>query len=336
MIRASKQISLNANQIHFNNGFALAPIINLNGIVLRADRALTQQLPIKDFLSKHNAQVSRVRINYKNPLSSTDPDDYEYYIRIHGTFVVSQKDTKEFIDTNAAFIANQLDGLEQIPTVTNMQFCIAEQYDLCKEKATYVDLLQNRTWEVLPDGFVGNEGVNINVKTKMTSEQPILGGNFIAIKTNILVSSGRIFADDTGEQKMNAGLMAPFFSLKSTNIKFSSYANLKDALIQGETVNLTYVKNTSVDCSENHTINKVRGSANDNDTEINANTNEENNNGTLTLAIDPKIDWLNNPYHGFSPMFSVKSGVERYVARKKRDVNGEEKLVVIKAIPRPK
>ena len=329
MIRASKQISLNANQIHFNNGFALAPIINLNGIVLRADRALTQQLPIKDFLSKHNAQVSRVRINYKNPLSSTDPDDYEYYIRIHGTFVVSQKDTKEFIDTNAAFIANQLDGIEQIPTATNMQSCIVAQYNLCKEKATYADLLQNINWEVPPAGYLVKESVNINIETEITSDSPILGGDALTIRTNTLISSGRIFADDIGEQKTTVGLMAPFFSLKSTNIKFSSYANLKDALIQGETVSLTYVKNTSVDCSENHTINKVSGSAN-------ANTNEENNDGTLTLAIDPKIDWLNNPYHGFSPMFSVKSRVERYVVRNKRDVNGEEQLVVIKAMPRPR
>jgi hypothetical protein len=59
---ASKRISLNANQINFNNSFAVSLIIDLNGIVLRADRSLSEQKPIQDFLIKYNAQVSRVNI----------------------------------------------------------------------------------------------------------------------------------------------------------------------------------------------------------------------------------------------------------------------------------
>ena len=298
MIRASKRISLSANQINFNNSFALSPIIDLNGIVLRADRSLSEQKPIQDFLSKYNAQVSRVK---------AITDEYESYIRIYGTFNISQKDTNKFLVNNVNFMLNQLEDLEKIDIATNMHSCIVEQYNLCKKDVTYANLMKNTVWEVPFDGCFGGKFTNIEA-VSLCYKKPNLGGDLLDIKVNELISEGRIFNDSKGKQKNNSGLMTPFFSLKRIDIQSSGYAHLKNAFIQGENVNISVISS------------KI----------------SENNDKNLTLSISPEIDWLNNPYHEFNAMFKIKSGVEMYELKKECFPNGREVATVIRAIPRPK
>ncbi len=307
MIRASKRISLNANQINFNNSFAVSPIIDLNGIVLRADRSLSEQKPIQDFLSKYNAQVSRVMMQYRTLSTQSITYEYENYIRIYGTFNISQKDTNKFLVNNVDFMLNQLENLEKIDIATNMHFCIVEQYNLCKKDVTYGNLMKNTVWEVPFDGCLGGKFTNIEADS-LYYKKPNLGGDLLDIKVNKLISEGRIFNESDGKQKTNFGLMTPFFSLKRIDIKFSSYAHLNNAFIQAETVNISV------------TSSKI----------------SENNDKNLTLSISPGIDWLNNPYHEFNAMFKIKSGVEMYELKKERFSNGREVATVIKSIPRPK
>ena len=135
MIRTSKKVSLTADKIVFNNGFVIAPIVEINGIILRADHPLTQeQSLIKNFLINQNAQVSRIRINYQGHSLPHASNNSEYYIRIHGTFSISKQDSKAFFDANSDLMANQLNGLDKITQAPQMHSCIEAQYTFVKKK----------------------------------------------------------------------------------------------------------------------------------------------------------------------------------------------------------
>jgi|GEM_PF-1879280 hypothetical protein len=298
MLRASKRVTIDTNVLQAHNGFILAPIIDLQGLVLRADYPVPE--PIKCFLTTKNVNVGRVRVNYKDTKLPEDPDCYEYYVRIYGTFSISKREVTDFITNNAALMETQLRHIDDMPAAIKMQSCIEEQYKLCEEDATYADLAHNLVWEVPVSGMFTNE-TNINTK-KMSSSQPIMGKDSVDINTVELVSKGNVLV--VKEKEINAGLMAPLFGLKKTNINFAKKAQFEDTLISGENISIKY-------------------------------TGDENENGDLTLGMNTNIDWLNNPYHDFFRMFPVKSNIERYELKKEQDETGKKHATIVKVKPRP-
>lgn len=299
MLRASSKITINSETITSNNGFILSTVINLNGLILRADRPIPQI--IKDFLISKNIQVSRVRIPVQLDETTQNVPHYEYYIRLYGTFSILKSDIVDFINNpkHTTLIEEQSSDLDQIPKADYLQSSIEKQHELCYKKLTYVNIDTGNTWDVPSVGVIAGRECSINTN-KLQSSQPICGRDAITVTAQEIISSGRIFSlpDQT---QINVGLMAPFFSKKRIQFKSSS-TQLEDTIVAAENITLE---------------------------------STEDNQNTLLLAINTDIDWLNNPYHDFTSLFKAKSTVQRCELEEVVvDRQPRQKLKTI--IPRPK
>lgn len=107
MLRAGKSVFLQQSIISSDNGIILAPIININGLILRADNPIPE--PIKAFLQESGAEAGRVR--YKG----------ELLIRIKGIYKLRKEDISAFIEANSELIEAQKIGLESVPEAVKLR-----------------------------------------------------------------------------------------------------------------------------------------------------------------------------------------------------------------------
>lgn len=115
MLRAGKKIEIMTN-LSSQQGFIMAPIINLGGLILRADKAIPTA--IQTFLEQHNIQVYRVA--YKGTPC----------IRLRGTWELSQAKIRAFLQANPELAQAQTHNLEAVPVAhpvaTEIQASITE------------------------------------------------------------------------------------------------------------------------------------------------------------------------------------------------------------------
>lgn len=107
MIRAGRQVSIKCAELQSIDGAIYAPIINLNGLILRADRELPT--PIVDFFRKNNVLLNRIR--YKG----------ENIVILRGRYSLLASKIGLFINDNADLCSAQKEGLETIPPAIRLQ-----------------------------------------------------------------------------------------------------------------------------------------------------------------------------------------------------------------------
>ena len=101
MLRAGKLIEIDKDELVSENGILIAPIINLCGLVLRADKPIPETIAF--FLKNEGVEVHRMR--YKN----------EMFIRINGVYALRKNRIEAFMAENLALVEAQLQNLDEIP-----------------------------------------------------------------------------------------------------------------------------------------------------------------------------------------------------------------------------
>lgn len=100
MLRAGKRITITAD-LKSEHGFILAPVIDVMGIILRADNPIPEA--IKSFLAEKGAIIKRIR--YQG----------EMHVKIQGQWSLTPQEAKAFIEANSALAAQQLENIARVP-----------------------------------------------------------------------------------------------------------------------------------------------------------------------------------------------------------------------------
>jgi hypothetical protein len=305
MLRASQKVTLTSNTIEFENGFILSTILDLNGLIIRANQPLAQ--PIKDFLIPKNIKINRIRVAFLPDQDTTDEREphYEYYIRIYGTFSISKAEISAFINQPEyiALSSTTDDEITDMPVASKLQSLIEKKYDTSSQEkiAVYTDKMH--IWEVPAKGiFVGKSFHTVTVEFENNSS--VFGKDAVIIQTEKLISNGQTFyfaGENQNPTPINVGLMAPFYSKNLIDIKAKNTIKLDDTILEAKNIFLQ----------------------------------SSNNDGTLELSINTNIDWLNNPCHDFISLFKFKSGVQQCELDTCTTEDGSQKNIITKLIPRP-
>ena len=222
MLQAAKKITIQSKTFQSSNGFLLSPIININGLILRADLSMEQQKPIKEFLESKGAIVSRVKI------------ENELYIRVCGGFFnLTIFEINEFIRENGALIKAQTQELEQVPLAINMQNSFVMQYDVLKEQKTdykYTDGKQVLTMR--PTHMISGQNTNIVCGNKIQmSTFVMIAGKDIKMSTKQLICSGAKFSFDYDAGDTAAGIIGICLAIKNVDCKFTESAQFVNNLV---------------------------------------------------------------------------------------------------------
>ena len=112
MLRSGKKISIDNLKLLSNEGTILAPIIVINGLVLRADREIPE--PIQQFLNNQGAEVERTQY------------ESEWFISLKGRYCLTPESIKYFIEQNQSLIENEMKDLDKVAPGVNLQNEIKE------------------------------------------------------------------------------------------------------------------------------------------------------------------------------------------------------------------
>lgn len=306
MLRASQKITLVFNTMELKNGFILSPMLDLNGLTISATQPIAQ--PTKDFLISKDIKINRIRVAFppaKDTTNKREPD-YEYYIRIYGTFSISKAEILDFINQPEymALSSTTDDKATDMPVANKLQSLIEKKYDASSTQGTiavYTDKIH--IWEIKATGiFVGKSFHTITIEFKNNSS--VFGKDSVIIETEKLISNGQTFCFAGENQKpipTNAGLMAPFCSKNLIDIKATNTIQLDDTILEAKNIFLQ----------------------------------SGNTDGTLELSINTNIDWLNNPCHDFISLFKFRSEVQQCELEECTTEDGSTKHIITKLIPRP-
>lgn len=279
MLRASKKITLASGTIEFNNGFVLSTSVNLNGLILRADQPIPQL--ITDFLASKKIMIKKIRIAFKPDESTKDIllPCYEDYIKIYGTFSISKIEIRNFMSSYEyhELLKETCKNLTPLERSEQLQSEIEKQYKLCLQHTEYTDTIQ--AWHIEPSGMFADQQFNC-VMDKLTLNNHIIAVEYIKINAKEFITSGTAISF-VGEHKKehisNTGLMSSLLSKKNIYVKFKNIMQFQDSIMGSEQI---YIE-------------------------------AKNNSSHLILSIDKDIDWLNNPYRNFSPLFNANPKIHK-------------------------
>lgn len=279
MLRASKKINLVSGIIEFKNGSAISTCINLNGLILRADQPMPTL--ITDFLASNHIMIKKIKIAFKPDKSTKDIllPCYENYIMIYGTFSISKIDIKNFINSHEylELLKQTCKNLTQLERSEQLQSEIEKQYKLCLQYNEYTDTVH--VWHIEPSGMFADQQLNC-VMDRITINNNIIAVEYIRINAKEITTSGTAmsFVDaHKKERTSNTGLMSSLLSKKNIYVKFKNSMQFQDSIMGSEQIDIE----------------------------------SKNNFSHLILSIDKDIDWLNNPYRNFSPLFSTTSKIHK-------------------------
>lgn len=279
MLRASKKVTLVSGTIEFNNGFVLSTSVNLNGLILRADQPIPQL--ITDFLASKKVMIKKIRIAFKPDESTKDIllPCYEDYIKIYGTFSISKTDVKNFIGSYEyrELLKQTCNNLTPLERSEQLQSDIEKQYILCLQHTEYTDTVH--AWHIELSVMFADQQFDC-VMDKLTLNNHIIAVEHIRINAKEFTTSGTAmsFVDEhKKERTSNTGLMSSLLSKKNIYVKFKNSMQFQDSIMGSEQIDIE----------------------------------SKNNSSRLILSIDKDIDWLNNPYRNFSPLFNATSKIHK-------------------------
>lgn len=297
MLRAAKRLIFESPKLKSYSGLLLSPCININGLIIRADRSMEEQRLIKDFLTAKGAIVHRFKINN------------ELYVGIYGkAFQLSSSEVKEFLAKNKKLSILQTENLDKIPIAHNLMNALNGEYYEHLESTILKYTNGNEIIIIPPEtSIVSKDSIEICYNEAKITEPPYIepvtpyntvassqnidaicddvtrtGGNMLAgedikILTNSMMCSGKTISfDQCTEHEIEqiiVGLMSLHVSLNSTSITCRQPATLANTII-----------------SAANTV-TFRGSA--------------------ELSIDTNTSWLNNPYRQILPMFKDKNNIRK-------------------------
>jgi hypothetical protein len=215
MLRAGKSIEINQDILNSEKGVIFAPIINLSGLVIRADREIPE--PIQQFLSSHGAQVHRIR--FKN----------ELHILLKGTFRLNKAEIEAFIKEHGDLVNALKEDLEHVPVASQFQSDISAQLS---------------QFFVIKEYHIGDVSISSNVFSPISAEELIRIRTKETKLTCKLASGDSISISATkafmrGIHKGGIGLFSTSIAQRNFSLE-SQDSTLENTLIDaGENISLT-------------------------------------------------------------------------------------------------
>jgi len=297
MLRAARRLIFESPKLKSYSGLLLSPCININGLIVRADRSMEEQRPIKDFLNAKGAVVHRFKINN------------ELYIGIYGqAFQLCAKEIKEFLDQNKVLSTRQTEHLDEIPAANNLVNTLnGEYYEHVQSTVVkYTD--GNEVIMIPPEiSIISKDNIEIDYnQAKITESSYIETVN----PHNTIVSSQNIDAICDDLTRTDGHMVAgENISILTNSMMCSSKIMLFDFCTQQE-IEQILVGLMSTHMSLNNTSIICRQPAKLANTVISA-ANTVTFRGSAELSIDTNISWLNNPYRQLLPMFKDRNNIRR-------------------------
>tara|TARA_R110000868_G_scaffold120203_2_gene319043 strand:- start:633 stop:1460 length:828 start_codon:yes stop_codon:yes gene_type:complete len=233
MLRAAKSIKFGKDRLISQNGMLLSPVINLCGLILRADRPLPEI--IKNFLDSKGLEVSIVQ--YKE----------DSYVRLRGIYTIDKSDIETFINNHTDLINEQKIGLNEAPPTVSLRQEISDkvdQIDALRGPMVVHKQGTNYTWE--PSVMLGN-----NITARISKKYSNIGGRIASrLETHI---STPIFISH-GQQLQGIGFFADVTA--KTNLTINSQVGTQDNTLTEAGENLTIdAYDTSTPSEERLTLN---------------------------------------------------------------------------------
>lgn len=112
MLTAVKKVSVSQN-MQIKDGFILAPIIDINGLVLRADKEIPEEY--NRFLTSQNCNITRVTI------------DGEVFVRIIGRLALTADEVMTFLRSVPRVVLAQAENIDKMPPAIKFHEIIKKQ-----------------------------------------------------------------------------------------------------------------------------------------------------------------------------------------------------------------
>ena len=263
MLRAAKRINIQVKTFQNYDGFLLAPVIDINGLILSAEQTVDPR--IKTFIESKGGKMNRVRING------------ELLVRLTGEFNITRQEVSDFIRESAATGA-ALPGIVENPPLLP-QFAAMIDRDMQAEKAQgSVLLFSDSSYQIRIDRPTTESGDDTMLSAARGIKSGVFGG-FSGKSTHytaVSISMGAnqlIGFSDTCVGYMGVLYAKKYISLTSivnTSIENHIVSSMETLSLQGgEDGNLELKMNRSVEWLNNpypeqfngdlkHTPGKVR------------------------------------------------------------------------------
>lgn len=232
MIRSARKIVIKSKSFQNLNGMIFSPIIDLNGLILRADQPIPEL--IKQFLESHGAIVNRVMINN------------ELFVKLYGEFNITVFEIKQFMEQNKELIDAQSKDLERVSIATKMQVLFAANRQQTNENEEPYYYTDGRTVVTIhPSRFIVGQKLDIvaGAKTVLRGSVITVGGDSNIYAKIISISGTKLpFEDniDGADRQVKSGVLSTICTLKETTFLFNTKTSLRNSLVDsGETLTIS-------------------------------------------------------------------------------------------------
>lgn len=174
MLRAGASIKFNKDVLDSENGILLSPVINLCGLILRADRPIPDV--IKIFLESKSVVVKRVR--YKGDL----------LVRLSGYYKIFKTDVERFISDHQNLLNQQNIGLEEVPPAINLQREISAK--IVKVKEPLVFKHEGIKYSVPERGVIEGDTIDIQSSDICYNQSSMASRSDMSIKSPKIINQG--------------------------------------------------------------------------------------------------------------------------------------------------
>lgn len=215
MLRAGQKININL-PIHSENGFILAPVINLLGIILRADKPIPTA--IQTFLEEKGAIINRV--NYKG----------EGYVKIQGEWRLTAEEANAFVATNAALIAEQNVNLDRALVAQHLKTEILEHITEVRKNHAFFSYTHDDHCMEAKFSVIYSPTEN-----HLTTPATIKGGAFIVCDKKTILTASALLHTGVENREASIGIFASIASGTTIDTMVQN-ADLQNSVTQAGTV----------------------------------------------------------------------------------------------------
>lgn len=227
MFRAGKKIEFNKDVLISENGILLSPVINLCGLILRADREIPYE--IKSFLESKGVEVKRVIYQQ------------ESHIELSGYYKLTKTDLTQFVMEHLDLISKQYQGLKKVPSAVNLKKEISKKIDdICELEVFHdEDIDYSRSAAVM-------KALNIRVRTS----ERIYNSGKMGAESSVILSS-----PDISNQGKKLGRVGFFASVTAkADISMQSQVSIHE----NSMIDAGEVLSIKSDKSDHATVEKLR------------------------------------------------------------------------------
>ena len=163
MFRSAQKITIQHEKIYSDKGIIFAPVINLNGLIVRSDKAIPEAY--KAFFTSHHIDIKIVR--YKGDL----------FVKMTGTYDLDKQDIINFIKEYSSVITDYVADLDEECINSGLFVEIREKIQAAFDGRNMQGLYEGRLMRMTGGGAIlGGTGVELTVEEANRNSGRIMSG----------------------------------------------------------------------------------------------------------------------------------------------------------------